>query len=330
MKRFKYNVLFLIGACCLLMSGTIQGQKTLIDIELEPAAILIGEQSIISINVTTDCDKDVRLLISRDTLMRGVEVLTISDPDSVFIDNNRVIIKQDLLITSFDSSLYLLPPVQVLDGDEIISSNQVALKVSTVPVNIEDPDDFYDIKTVWKPPFIFADYYPVILGVLLFILLVVLIYFLVQRMRNKQPVNPFKKPEPVLPPHVIAIKELDEIKQQKLWQQGRNKEFYTQLTDTLRKYIHSRFGINAMEMTSGEIMELIRKNTEAESVYDSLKQILVLSDFVKFAQFHPLPDENNLSLMNAYLFVNQTKPVEIIKPEEITEEDKTNITNESL
>ena len=70
---------------------------------------------------------------------------------------------------------------------------------------------------------------------------------------------------------------------------------------------------NAMEMTSGEILDLIRKNSEAQSVYDNLRQILQLADFVKFAKMNPLPDENDLSMMNAYLFVNQTKEEEMVE-----------------
>jgi hypothetical protein len=69
-----------------------------------------------------------------------------------------------------------------------------------------------------------------------------------------------------------------------------------------------------MEMTSGEILDLIRKNSEAQSVYDNLRQILQLADFVKFAKMNPLPDENDLSMMNAYLFVNQTKVEEVPEP----------------
>ena len=92
-----------------------------------------------------------------------------------------------------------------------------------------------------------------------------------------------------------------------------SKEYYTLITDTLRKYIEERFGINAMEMTSGEILDLIRKNSEAQSVYDNLRQILQLADFVKFAKMNPLPDENDLSMMNAYLFVNQTKEEEMVE-----------------
>ena len=73
------------------------------------------------------------------------------------------------------------------------------------------------------------------------------IAYIVKRIRAKKSLIPFKKEEPKLPPHEQAIKELDEIKQQKLWQQGRSKEYYTLITDTLRKYIKERFGINAME-----------------------------------------------------------------------------------
>ena len=176
--------------------------------------------------------------------------------------------------------------------------------------------EFYDIKSVWKPPFVLADYYPWIFGVLLTLFLICVVAYVIKRMRNRQSILPFKKPEPKLPPHEQAIKELDEIKQQKLWQQGRSKEYYTLITDTLRRYIVDRFGINAMEMTSGEILDIIRKQQEATSVYESLKQIMQLADFVKFAKMNPLPDENDLSLMNAYLFINQTKVEEIPVPGE--------------
>ena len=94
------------------------------------------------------------------------------------------------------------------------------------------------------------------------------------------------------------------------------------ITETLRRYMVDRFGINAMEMTSDEILALIKQTTEAQSVYDNLRQILSLADFVKFAKMNPLPDENDLSLMNAYLFVNQTKVVELPKPEDESTEKK--------
>ena len=316
MKLIKKSFLLLLFTAISLCSSKMYAQQTLIDVKIDSAAILIGEQTVLHLTVTADKDKEIQLLIPRDTLMTGVEVLEVPKADSSFIDNNRLLIKQDLLVTSFDSSLYLLPPFKVVDGTDTIYSNQVALKVSTIPVNVDKPKEFFDIKDVWKPPFVLADYYPWIFGMLLVLFLICVAAYVIKRMRNRQSIIPFKKPEPKLPPHEQAIKELDDIKQQKLWQQGLNKEYYTLITDTLRRYIVERFGLNAMEMTSGEILDLIRKHTDAVSVYDNLKQIMELADFVKFAKWTPLPDENDLSMMNAYLFVNQTKIVEIPTPSE--------------
>ena len=319
MRYINKGILFIAIVLSFLQGTKQYAQQTLIDVSIDSAAILIGEQTVLHLTVTTDNGKNVIVPIPNDTLMTGVEVLNIAKADTTVIDNNRLLIKQDILVTSFDSSLYLLPPFKVIDQTDTIYSNQVALKVSTIPVNIDKPDEFNDIKDTWDPPFVLADYYLLIYGVLFACFLICLIGYILKRLRNRQSIIPFKKQEPKLPPFEMAMKELDEIKQQKLWQQGRNKEYYTLLTDTLRKYMVNRFGINAMEMTSGEILELIRLESEANSSYNSLKQILELADFVKFAKLHPLPDENELSLMNAYLFVNQTKVVEVASPEESKE-----------
>ena len=319
MRYINKGILFIAIVLSFLQGTKLYAQQTLIDVSIDSAAILIGEQTVLHLTITTDNGKNVIVPIPNDTLMTGVEVLNIAKADTTVIDNNRLLIKQDILVTSFDSSLYLLPPFKVIDQTDTIYSNQVALKVSTIPVNIDKPDEFNDIKDTWDPPFVLADYYLLIYGVLFACFLICLIGYILKRLRNRQSIIPFKKQEPKLLPFEMAMKELDEIKQQKLWQQGRNKEYYTLLTDTLRKYMVNRFGINAMEMTSGEILELIRLESEANSSYNSLKQILELADFVKFAKLHPLPDENELSLMNAYLFVNQTKVVEVASPEESKE-----------
>lgn len=328
MKIFKKGFLFLIFIQSLFVGDKVFAQRTLIDVKIDSAAILIGEQTVLHLTVTTDKDKNVQVVIPGDTLMRGVEVLNFSKPDSSIIENSRLLIKQDILITSFDSALYLLPPLKAIDGLDTVYSNQVALKVSTIPVDIDNPEDFFDIKAVWKPPFVLADYYPWIFGVLIALFLICVIGYVVQRIRNQKPVIPFKREAPKLPPHEQAIMELNQIKQQKLWQQGRNKEYYTSITETLRRYIVDRFSINAMEMTSGEILDIIKRDNEADSVYDNLKQVLQLSDFVKFAKWNPLPDENDLSMMNAYLFVNQTKQTVITTPDTKDSEKPDDDTND--
>lgn len=319
MKLIKKSILFFTLAASLVAGGQAYAQKTLIDVAIDSAAILIGEQTTLHLTVTSDNGRSVQIVIPNDTLMAGVEVLNLSKPDSTVIENNRLLIKQDILITSFDSSLYLLPPLKVIDGTDTVYSNQVALKVTPIPVNADKPEEFNDIKEIWKPPFVLADYYPIIYGVLFALFLICVVGYIIQRIRSKKSLIPFKKEEPKLPPYEQAIKELDEIKQQKLWQQGRNKEYYTLITDTLRKYIVDRFGVNAMEMTSGEILDILKEEEGVKTVYANLKQILQLSDYVKFAKMQPLPDENDQSMKYAYLFVDQTKRVEIPASDETTE-----------
>ena len=326
MKLKVISVRMLLLAVCLLTGITAGAQQTLIDVKVDTADILIGEQTTLHVTVTTDPNRRIIIPLPGDTLMTGVEVLSVSDADSTIADG-RLVIRRDILVTSFDSSLYLLPLFVAIDGSDTIESDQVALKVSTVPVDVDNPEQFYDIKDVWKPPFVLADYYPWIFGILTALFIICVIGYLVQRYRRRQSEVPVKPAEPELPPYEAAIRELDSIKDRKLWQQGLNKEYYTQVTDTLRRYISRRYGVNAMEKTSEEILAIIERETDERSVYDTLRQVLRLSDYVKFAKLHPLPDENDESMRNAYLFVNQTKRTEAPQADEpaaetVTKEDK--------
>jgi len=98
--------------------------------------------------------------------------------------------------------------------------------------------------------------------------------------------------------------------------------FYSKLTDILRNYLVEREDINAMEMTSGEILNEVRKLLEVESVYNNLKQILSTADVVKFAKYKPYSDENDLSMVNAYFFVNQAREPDPVPQKEEMDKDK--------
>ncbi|GHT13713.1 hypothetical protein FACS189426_19010 [Bacteroidia bacterium] len=307
----KNRIIFLTVAAFLWISVfSISAQPVVVKATIDSTQILIGEQTKIHLEIAANKGQALQIPVISDTLMANVEVLEISKIDTTDIGNNRILLKYDYLVTAFDSALYLLPPFKVISGVDTAYSNELALKVSTLPVDVESKQ-FYDIKEIIKPKFVLMDYLPIILYILLGLVLAAAIAYIIYRIINKKSLIPFKKEEPYVPPHVRAIRELDAIKIQKLWQQGRMKEYHSDITDTLRKYIESRFEVGAMEMTSGEILDKLRGYSDADISYDNLKQILLLADFVKFAKYNPLPDENELSLMNAYLFVNNTKKEEI-------------------
>ena len=120
-----------------------------------------------------------------------------------------------------------------------------------------------------------------------------------------------------IPPHEKALDELNKLKEDKLWQAGQSKLYFTRLTDILREYLDSRFAINAMEMTSTEILKSLRANKETKLVEKNMKQILEVADFVKFAKMSPLPEDNESAMRNAINFVELTIP----HPEEVEEPD---------
>jgi hypothetical protein len=297
---------------------SISAQPVSVKATIDSVHILIGEQTKIHLEIAAGKSQALQIPVITDTLVTGVEVLEVSKIDTIPLDNDRIQLKFDYLVTSFDSALYLLPPFKVILNTDTVYSNELALKVSTIPVNTESKQ-FYDIKEVIKPRFVLADYLLIALVIFAILIAIVIIIFVVYFLITQKTLTPFKKEEPPLPPHIRALRQLDAIKMQKLWQQGRVKEYHSEITDTLRRYIEERFGIGAMEMTSGEILETIRRYSDADISYDNLKQILILADFVKFAKYNPLPDENELSLMNAYLFVNNTQKEEIPEEEKIEE-----------
>ncbi|MDR0540956.1 MAG: hypothetical protein LBH19_01950 [Dysgonamonadaceae bacterium] len=304
-----------------LIGLSVYSQTSVIKVSIDSAQILIGEQTRLHLEIAADKNSPIQLPFVTDTLMKGVEVLNITPPDTADLGNNRMQICYDYLITSFDSALYMLPPFKLIAGIDTFYSNQVALKVSTLPVDTES-GNFYDIKDVWKPPFVLADYATVFYIIFAACILILLLLYIIFRKKKHKPVLPFGKEEKnVLPPHVRAIQALDVIKSEKLWQQGKNKEYHSQLSDVIRNYIDERFGINAMEMTSGQILQIIQGVSEGDSAFPQLKQLLLLSDLAKFAKYHPLPDENELSLMHAYLFVEGTAPTQATEENEQKEEN---------
>jgi hypothetical protein len=297
---------------------SISAQPPIIKAVMDSTHILIGHQTQIHLEVAANKNQPLQIPVITDTLINGVEVLAISKIDTTNLGNDRIQLKYHYLITSFDSALYLLPPFKAVVGTDTAYSESLALNVSTYPVDTVSKQ-FYDIKGVIQPKFVWADFLPWIIGITWGLGLIALIAFIIYRLVNNKPIIPFKKEEPYIPPHARAIQELDAVKIQKLWQMGKVKEYHSDITDILRKYINERFDIPALEMTSGEILDEIKGYNDVDTSGDNLKQILILADFVKFAKYNPLPDENELSLMNAYLFVNHTKKEEL--PAEETEKE---------
>jgi hypothetical protein len=113
--------------------------------------------------------------------------------------------------------------------------------------------------------------------------------------------------EPLRPAEDVALEKLDVIREQKIWQQGRLKEYHTELTDVIREYISRRFAVSSVEQTSDETLRALRPLlSDQKELFDQLRKMLTLADLVKFAKWTTTPDENEQSLRSAYSFVKET------------------------
>lgn len=307
MRKIIFLITFVFASL-----GGLSAQSVTVDATIDSLQILIGEQAKVKLQVSLDADKRAYFPVYKDTLVRGVEILDVAKMDTQLLNGGkRALLTQEYTITSFDSALYYLPPMEVMVDSMRYRSKALALKVFTVPVPLdeENPDDFFGPKTIMNPPFAWEDWYLIIACIVLFVPFVLLLVYLVKRIRDNKPIIRKVKVEPKLPPHQLAMQEMERIRGEKIWQKGESKAYYTELTDAIRTYIKERFGFNALEMTSTEIIEKLLEFKDKEAISD-LRSLFQTADLVKFAKHNPLMNENDANLINAIDFINETKEVE--------------------
>ena len=324
MKIYRLHIIAFVVA--LVGVSTLHAQVT-VDAKIDSTRIFIGQQVGITVEVSADAGKRVEFAHydSLQQMIPGVEVLNTMGPDTQLLnDGKRMVLTQRYIVTSFDSALYYIPPMTVkVDGKDYQSKSNLALKVLTVNVDTMKVDSIYGFKPEMKPPFSWDDWKPVIWMVIGLLLLTALLVYVVIRLITNKPIIHRIKLRQRLAPHKVAMQKIAQIKEDNLVQSEDSKEYYTQLTDTLRQYISERFKFSAMEMTSSEIIEHLQAENDEEALRE-LRELFQTADLVKFAKYTTLINENDRNLVTAVEYINQTKIEEEIKPQptEIVVEEK--------
>jgi succinate dehydrogenase hydrophobic anchor subunit len=294
---------------------------------IDSIQIFVGQQAHVTLTATAKENAKVEFpqFKSTEYITPGVEVLDRKELEQQPQDNGFVSRSMVYTMTSFDDTLYYLPPMTVKIDGKPYKSKSLALKVLTFEVDTLHADQFFGPKDVQDNPFQWSDWsLPFWLSVLMLILLAVT-YYLYLRLRDNKPIISHIRIVKRLLPHQKAMKEIEQIKADKMVNSENSKEYYTKLTDTLRKYIEERYGFNAMEMTSSEIIERLTASQDQKSL-DELRQLFTTADLVKFAKYSTLINENDANLVNAIEFINQTKlenvPVEETVKPQLSEEDQ--------
>ena len=237
-------------------------------------------------------------IVQQDSLMRSEE-------------NGTVTLKKNFVITRFEAGNLMVPPFVVYYRDasgNILTAQSNPIPVEVRGVEVDTSRSIYDLKPPLSVPMSAEE-------IALYVALVLLaaaagygIYYYVQR--KKRIVDVAEETMPDIPPHVLALLQLDELEEKQLWQKGESKLFYSEATEILRRYFERRYGILALEMTTGEVMEQLKKFKIEKGMFSTIEQLLSDADLVKFAKYQPAARENEDVIPTARTIVEKTKPIE--------------------
>ena len=281
-------------------------------------SILIGDQIEWTIDLQLAPGEGARVSKPGETPVPGVEALGEMSLDTLSQKKGVLNLRGRIILTSFDSGSYVLPPLYVLLArtDGTIDTLEYAgptLAVNTIPIDTATFQP-YDIKGQIRYPLTFKEVIP---WVGLALLVAALIWLLVRWIRlSRQNRDFFGKPVVKDPPHIVALRSLEKTRSQKLWQTGKQKQFYTQVTDALRQYIAARYEVPALEQTSAEMFQDLEDKAIDPALTDSLKELFTTADFVKFAKHAATDQENENAIPTAVRFVNETYMKQVEEEEE--------------
>lgn len=320
MKRILFLIILVTSALGLHAQVSVEAM-------IDSIQILVGQQAHVTLTAVAKENSKVEFPQFKPTQMitPGVEILGSQELESQQEDNGFVTRATVYTLTSFDDTLYYLPPMTVKIDGKPYKSKSLALKVLTIDVDTTNVDQFFGPKDVQDNPFQWSDWSLTFWLSVLMLVLLAICYYLYLRMRDNKPIITHIRIVKKLLPHQKAMQQIEQIKAEKMVTAEDSKEYYTRLTDTIRKYIEERYGFSAMEMTSSEIIAKLME-TQDEGALSELRHLFLTADLVKFAKYSTLINENDMNLVNAIDFINQTKlenePVEETVKPQLSEEDQ--------
>lgn len=270
--------------------------------------LLIGDQATFAFKTKVPAGSRFSLQSLQRDLGNGVELAGSPKMDTLSSDSNVTEIQTSFTFTSFDSGSHVIPVINGYlenpDGTiDTVKFDAGKLEVTTIQIDTTTYKPF-DVKDQMTYPYTVKEFLPWIGLLVALIALLVIAVRLWRRWREKRAL--FIKPAEPDSPHIAALKELENIRKERLWQNNQMKLYYTRITDVLREYIEARFALQAMEKTSAEILtELIPAGID-KSDYNSLKELLEVADLVKFAKYIATESENENAIPAAIRFISST------------------------
>jgi len=275
------------------------------DVDLQPGKITVGDPIELTISVQAPGDAAVIWPSAED--LSPAEVLKI---DTLKTGRNERSIRYTLSI--FEPGMHDFVDIPIIISFKDNTTDTLIISPGSVEVeSVLDPaDSTADIRDIHPPvklAWTLRDMLPIIIVVVAILFLAVAAYIFWRRLKIRRGEIVPSLPPPI-PPHIIAMRKLEELRIKRLWQNGYLKEYHSEVTEIVKEYIGGRYEINAPEMTTFDLMDAGEQWVRDNEGFLQVKRILTCGDLVKFARYKPESHENETSLNHAFSYVEATKP----------------------
>lgn len=275
---------------------------------LDTNSILIGDQIKLNISVELEENESYNWPKFTDTVFKKVEILKRGKIIEIKTETTKIF-SQQLTITSFDSGSYYIPPFVFNENKK---TNGLLLNVNTILITdssgMEDislpikgtEEDFTEEELAEMR----QEKWNVFFMIIAVLLLCTLVYYLIKKYKKE---GVTLKPKKIIAAHITALNKLQNLNKQKLWQKGELKEYYSEISTIIREYTELRFGFNALELpTSDILLKLTQIKIEKETI-QNIETILKRSDNIKYAKGFSIEEENKQTMDLSVNFIKKTK-----------------------
>lgn len=304
--RYISKILFFI---LLILPLSVYSQG-MVEARIDSIQILVGEQTGYHLSATIKPGQRVMFpqWKPQQMITPGVEVVEAPRVDTVDANDGFIKVTQHLVLTSFEDTLYYIPKQEIKIDNKTLQTNNLALKVLTVEVDTLHPNQFFGPKDIQENPFLWKEWVKLLWLAVLAVFIYVMLWLAYIRLKSNKPFKFKVRIIKRVPPHQKALTAIQALKDEKVSinAEDDSKEYYTQLTDALRTYMQERFGFNAKEMTSAEIISRLEQEEDKDKI-EELTALFQTADLVKFAKYSTGMTEKDRNLVSAIDFINQTK-----------------------
>jgi len=285
----------------LLLSSTVLAQEIRLTAKTEVDTFRLGSWIDVHVEGTFDATVDTIGPAVKD-IVGLLEVLK--------AERNGTEPKWLIRLSTIDSGKIFLPPIEFgykIKGDTSKHKAYTnSLLLNIVSIAIDPKGEIKDIKPPMSAPWLFEDFLPYLIALLIVAALGGGIYYYWRKKKQKQ--DMLANIKVIIPPHREALTALRLLEEKKLWQQGLVKQYYSEVTEIIRHFFERRWGIIALELTTDEILVQMKHIPDALKVWKEMESFFITADLVKFAKYEPSPTEHENEMRSAYEIVRMMVP----------------------